>query len=236
VGAILNAIRGDRPAAPQQDTVQADVVQTDKGAGRKKKEDVGKVKLIEDAGRPSIGPPEAKPNPKQPTIVDDTAFAPPPRPVDPRRPPSGFDTPWQRVGAIETRVTGIAVIPIRLVDRNHKEFPAVGPLLAIWVETRNVSPGRKELRRWIGAFESLAQLSGSDGRNIPVAKFDSALQPLLQLDGTHQLPSGGPPVLDVLVFTLPKTDQQTLTLKLNASHVGEIGTFTHTIPASAWKR
>ncbi|HEY1191624.1 MAG TPA: hypothetical protein VGE74_28585 [Gemmata sp.] len=170
------------------------------------------------------GPPEEPP-------ADNAAPA--PRRVT-NRPPEGFSTTWVRVGGIETRVVGAAVRRPVLVDPKGSEFLAADKVLLVWVETQNAGKAGGELRRWIGSFEAAATLTGSSGDLAPV-RFPGATV-AGQLDRTVKLEPGKPGAIDVLVFTLPEDAARPLSLRLLGSHVGESGSFTHTIPADAWTK
>jgi hypothetical protein len=178
---------------------------------------------------PSEAPPR-KPDPAQPdprpapSTADPIALAPPPRVALPNSPPLGFTTDWQRLGSIETRVAGVRLGPV--VGTGS----ATG--LTVWVETRNTGTRGRTLRRWLG-LEPVAFLSAG-GQPVPPVLSPAASAPG-QLSGSHILSPGGAAVLDVLAFATPAATAENLTLKLSGTHVGESGTFTHTIPASAWK-
>lgn len=173
-------------------------------------------------GAPGAGAPEAR-----------GELAPAPR----RRanePPDGFASEWVRRGATETRVVGATVARPTLADLKGGEYLAPDPVLLVWVQTRRLSGGPTEVRRWVGALNSDAKLVGATGVLDPV-RFPGAVL-AGQLERAVTVSPGGPGATDVLAFRVPGAAAQTLTLVLAATHVGESGEFVHGIPAEVWKK
>jgi hypothetical protein len=161
--------------------------------------------------------------------------APPPRRMDPSKPPPGFTSDWVRIGSIRTRVIGIKLARTKLAEKNGREFLSADPMLAIWVETESLMTAKVELHRWINPGEAFARLMGSGGKSVPTMKFPAGVRPAGQLERGVRLIPGGPGVIDVLVFEVPEAGINSLVLELDGSHVDEVDLFIHNIPASAWK-
>jgi hypothetical protein len=178
--------------------------------------------------KPSVGPfPPKTIIPVKPAVEP----APPPRRIDPSKPPPGFTSDWVRIGSIRTRVAGIMLARTKLAEKNGREFLSAGPMLAIWVETESLMTAKVELHRWINPGEAFARLMGSNGKSVPPMKFSAGVRPAGQLErGTRVVP-GGPGVMDVLVFEVPEEGIGSLVLELDGSHVDEGDLFIHPCPA-----
>jgi hypothetical protein len=170
-------------------------------------------------------PPSELPKVEPPKV----AVAPPPRRIPLNRPPTGDSSEWVRRGEIRTRVVGASVFRPVLTNDKGQEFPSPDPLLVVWVETQSLTAANVELRRWINPLNEFAVLTDARGARIKVATFARGARVGGQLEGAHKLVPGGPGVVDVLCFETPSVAARTLTLTLDAKHVGEGGDFVHTI-------
>ncbi|MBA4066145.1 MAG: hypothetical protein C0501_20990 [Isosphaera sp.] len=123
-----------------------------------------------------------------------------------------------------------------MTDGTGGEFRSAEHYLAVWVETQNVSGNPMELRPWVNPPASSAMLIISATRSVPLAKLPAGQRHAGTLEGGHRMEAGDPPVVDVLVFTLPDPAVKSVALKLDAKHVGAPGVFSHLILATAWRK
>ncbi len=218
---------------PDQTTTEKTPDSISKKAHSEKSDD--KLTPIKETGadkKPLVAPDLPKPTISLKLSLE---LAPPPRRIDPSKPPPGFTSDWVRLGNIRTRVAGIKWGRTKLADKDGREFLSAEPMLAIWVETESLMTANVELRRWINPGEAFARLKGSGGKSVPPVKFPSGIRPAGQLERGARLIPGGLGVIDVLVFELPEEGVRALVLELDGSHVDESDLFIHKIPATVWK-
>jgi hypothetical protein len=151
--------------------------------------------------------------------------------------PAGYTSRWEKVGAVEARVAGVAVtrVPITDVDGIEKESPVA--VLAVWVEVRTQNnPRPPELRRWQDSLGQYCELTTARGGKLGRGLLGPGATLRTGLPYKQPLPADGTPRIDVLVFASPPDEAGELQLTLDAERVGETGKFKLAIPASAWKK
>jgi hypothetical protein len=178
-----------------------------------------------DAEQPAQGEPadtKNKPEPKRATASPAT--------------PEGYTSPWEKVGPVEVRIAGVAIRHVPIINAEKLAADSPLPVLAIWVDTRVTGDKTIELRRWQSPSEQSCRLTTELNEDLPRAPLGPGA---ILRTGTPSKQVLGPNSharVELLVFTPPPDGVNSLTLKLDAVHVGEEGNIDITIPASAWKK
>ena len=194
---------------------------------------------VEQAARP----PEAALPPGSVAIHSET-LAPPPRRLDvapsPRAwtfslPATGYTSGWKKIGVVEARIAGVAVMRVPLVDKASCTFDSPKPVLTVWIEVRTEAITRKvELRHW-QTFGEDCRLIDANGVTFDWARFGMGVGLQTGLPHLQVVQATGKSCFDVMVFAVPGRESGDLLLSLNAERVGEIGTFVFLLPATAIK-
>lgn len=173
----------------------------------------------------------------EPRELPEVFVAPEPREIVWKLPPLNFATPWQKVGAVDLRAAGVAVVRVPIIDGKERVRDSAQPMLVVVIEVRmNTSTKKRELQSWTHGQKRYMVgflAGGKDLMHIDLplgSKVHSGI-PLRQ-----PLPQDGEPVHDVMVFAVPPADAGELSLRLDAERFGESGDVWVKIPTAAWKK
>ncbi len=176
------------------------------------------------------------PQPRPPDVAEAKHdVAPSPRAWMFSPPATGYTSGWKKIGVVEARIAGVAVMRVPLVDKASRTFDSPKPVLTVWIEVRTEAITRKvELRHW-QTFGEDCRLIDANEVTFDWARFGMGIGPQTGLPHLQVVQATGKSCFDVMVFAVPGRESGDLRLLLNAERVGEIGTFVFLLPATAIK-
>ena len=186
--------------------------------------------------------PSPKPKPEvaiapEPREVPLVAVAPEPRAVYWKVPESEYSSAWKKVGSVDIRIVGLAVTKVPVVDTEDRITELDAPLLAILVEVKLNTTGKKRVfRSWTERQFNFAAMFLENGKDLPPASIPLGRKPNTGLPLQQPLPEDGTPVRDVLLFAAPPASAGEMSLRLDGDRCGEPGDIWFKIPASALKK
>ena len=150
--------------------------------------------------------PPARPDPAVPGVAE-LALAPPPRELvevfiapEPheilwKMPLLEYSSKWQKIGAVDVRVAGVAITKVPIIDSNERVAESATPLLAVLVEARLNVPGkRRALTSWTYGLAHYGVIFLENGKELDPATLPPGGKPNIGLPLTQPLPDDGTPV------------------------------------------
>ena len=172
-----------------------------------------------------------------PRALVEVFIAPEPHEIFWKMPLLEYSSKWQKVGAVEVRVAGVAVSKVPIIDTDERVTESAAPLLAILVEARLSVTGKKRaLTSWTYGLAHYGVVFLENGKELDPAVLPPGGKPNIGLPFTQPLPDDGTPVRDVLLFVVPSAGSGELSLRLAAERCGEAGDIWFKIPAGALKK
>lgn len=206
-------------------------------------------KVTEPVGTGSKDPKEAdpkvrEPKPKvelvlapEPHEVPEVEIAPAPRVSGWKLPPMDYVSPWQKVGAVDLRVAGVAILRVPIADAKEQVRESAQPALVVVVEVRmNTSTKKRDLLSWTYGQNRYMVGFTASGKDLPHFEIPLGSKVNSGLPLKQPIPSDGDTVRDLLVFQVPSEGAGELSLRLDGQRFGEPVDVWVKIPTTAWKK
>ena len=151
--------------------------------------------------------------------------------------PSVYDSPWQKVGSVDLRISRVSVGPVPIIDGMRQVRDTNQPMLVVVMEVRaNTSDKKRELQSWTFVRLHYSAAFVASGKELPHPELPLGSRVNTGLPQMQPLPADGEPVRDVLLFTAPPAGSGEVSVRLDGDRCGESGDIWFKIPAAVLKK